>query len=248
MSKKFISWRRVSTQKQGRSGLGIEAQESLINYFVEREGGSLIADYVEVYTGTDLAGCTELRKAMEHCKREGATLIIAKTDRFRNTKEALDVYDKMEGQIYFCDLPQTDKFTLTLFFALAEREALMISIRTKQAFDAKRKRGEAMGGAVGQWGKNTNKTEEDREKQLEFARERMAESKRVVAQNNPHNKAFWEFITDWQKIYGKISRGMSWIEIADELNRRGKQTSSGMEFTEVRARAMYCNCKRLYRN
>lgn len=102
--------------------------------------------------------------------------------------------------------------------------------------------------AVGQWGKNTNKTEEDREKYLEYARSRMAESKRVLAQNNPHNKAFWEFITDWQKIYGKICRGTNWVEIADELNRRGKQTSSGMEFTEARARAMYCNCKRLYRN
>ena len=119
--RKFISWRRVSTKKQGKSGLGLEAQKDLINYFVNAENGILIEDYVEVYTGTDLSGCTELKKAMEHCKEIGATLIIAKTDRFRNTIEALQTYDDMNGNIYFCDLPHTDKFTLTLFFALSEK-------------------------------------------------------------------------------------------------------------------------------
>lgn len=85
--------------------------------------GELLADYCEVYTGTELSGCVELRKAIEHCKKEDAVLIIAKTDRFRNTIEALQIYEEMgDGHIMFCDLPHTDKFTLTLFFALAERE------------------------------------------------------------------------------------------------------------------------------
>ena len=136
--KKFISWRRVSTKKQGRSGLGLAAQADIIDYFVKVEGGELIADYEEVYTGKDLEGCKELRRAMEHCKRDDAVLIIAKTDRFRNTAEALQIYDDMHGDIYFCDLPHTDKFTLTLFFALAEREALQVSIRTKAALKASR--------------------------------------------------------------------------------------------------------------
>jgi DNA invertase Pin-like site-specific DNA recombinase len=143
MGKKYISWRRVSTQKQGRSGLGLEAQQEIIRYFVEREQGEIIADYTEVYTGKDLQGCKELRKAMAHAKDVGAVLVIAKSDRFRNTQEALQIYDNMgEGNIMFCDLPHTDKFTLTLFFALAEREALIISIRTKQALRAKAARGE----------------------------------------------------------------------------------------------------------
>ena len=109
--KKFISWRRVSTMKQGASGLGLQAQTEIIEHFVKAEKGELIADYHEVYTGKELSGCVELRKAMQHCKDEGATLIIAKTDRFRNTIEALQIYDEMEGNIYFCDLPHTDKFT-----------------------------------------------------------------------------------------------------------------------------------------
>lgn len=148
--KKFISWRRVSTQKQGRSGLGLEAQREIIRYFVEREQGEIVADYTEVYTGKDLQGCKELRKAMTHAKEVGAVLVIAKSDRFRNTQEALQIYDDMgEGNIMFCDLPHTDKFTLTLFFALAEREALIISIRTKQALRAKAARGET-------WVRNTD--------------------------------------------------------------------------------------------
>ena len=99
--------------KQNSSGLGLLAQTEIIEHFVKAEKGELIADYHEVYTGKELSGCTELRKAMEQCKNEGATLIIAKTDRFRNTIEALQIYDEMEGNIYFCDLPHTDKFTLT---------------------------------------------------------------------------------------------------------------------------------------
>jgi len=151
-NKKFVSWRRVSTLKQSRSGLGLEAQREIIRYFVEREKGELIADFQECYTGTELSGCVELKKAMALAKKENAVLVIAKSDRFRNTIEALQVYEEMgDGNIMFCDLPQTDKFTLTLFFALAEREALIISIRTKQALAEKKRRGEKLGAASDKW-------------------------------------------------------------------------------------------------
>jgi DNA invertase Pin-like site-specific DNA recombinase len=162
MAKKYVSWRRVSTKRQGSSGLGLEAQKEIIRYFIERDGGDWIADYEECYTGTDLSGCAELKKAMDFARENNAVLIIAKTDRFRNTIEALQVYDKMgDGNIMFCDLPHTDKFTLTLFFALAEREALIVSIRTKQALDAKKARGEKTGGAAGAWIESfNNKTKE----------------------------------------------------------------------------------------
>lgn len=151
-NKKFVSWRRVSTLKQSRSGLGLSAQKEIIRYFVERERGELIADFQECYTGTELSGCVELKKAMALAKKENAILVIAKTDRFRNTIEALQVYEEMgDGNIMFCDLPHTDKFTLTLFFALAEREALIISIRTKQALAEKKRRGEKLGAASDKW-------------------------------------------------------------------------------------------------
>ena len=149
MGKKFISWRRVSTKKQGNSGLGLEAQKEIIRYFIEREKGEWVADYEECYTGTELSCCVELHKAMAHCKKDGAVLIIAKSDRFRNTAEALKIYEEMgDGNIMFCDLPVSDKFSLTLFFALAEREALLVSIRTKQALAALKARGNVKLGAA----------------------------------------------------------------------------------------------------
>lgn len=146
MKKQFISWRRVSTFRQSKSGLGLEAQKEIIRYFVERDGGELIADFSECYTGKELSGCKELRKAMKYAKEKGAILVIAKSDRFRNCQEALGILDEMgEGHLEFCDLPHSDRFTLTLFWALAEREALITSIRTKQALAVKKAQGARLG-------------------------------------------------------------------------------------------------------
>lgn len=184
MAKKYVSWRRVSTHKQSKSGLGLQAQKEIIRYFVERDGGEWIADYEECYTGTELSGCVELRKAMAHAKNEDAILIIAKSDRFRNTAEALKIYEEMgDGRIMFCDLPTTDKFTLTLFFALAEREALIVSIRTKQALDAKRARGEKTGGASDKW-IETYKNKSKEQKEIENMKRGVTKNDRYLAKRD----------------------------------------------------------------
>lgn len=232
--KQFISWRRVSTQKQGRSGLGLEAQQSMIDYFVKAEQGELIADYAEVYTGKDLQGCTELQKAIKHCKEIGATLIIAKTDRFRNTQEALQVYEEMDGNIYFCDLPHTDKFTLTLFWAIAEREALIVSIRTKQALQAKKDRGET-------WTRNTDTTK---------AREVMLKNKRQKALSNQSNVFLWNYLQAHERKCGKLSVNTSnevWDALVEELNALGQTTATGLEYTRPRLRAAWDKIKNLYK-
>lgn len=179
MNNRFISWRRVSTFKQGRSGLGLAAQKDIIKYFVERDKGTLIADYEECYTGKELGGCKELRKAMEHAKREHATLIIAKTDRFRNTAEALQIYEEMgDGNMVFCDLPHTDKFTLTLFWAIAEREALIISIRTKQALKALKERGDVKLGRANETYKANYNKKTNMEKRREGQRKGLTKNAR----------------------------------------------------------------------
>lgn len=239
MSKKFISWRRVSTGGQGKSGLGLSAQKTIIDHYVMVEGGTLIADYSEVYTGTELSGCVQLRKAMARCKKEGATLIIAKTDRFRNTIEALQIYEEMKGSIYFCDLPHTDKFTVTLFFAIAEREAEIISLRTKSALAAKKARGEKTGGTNELWGKVTGASRKDA---VTAAAVVSAKVRRDKAKNDPANIAFKEFMEDWRES----GKALDWAAIADKLNSRGKKTTTGLAFTPVRARAMYEKTRKLY--
>lgn len=181
--KQFISWRRVSTAKQRGSHLGLEAQKSIIDFFVEREKGELIADYEECHSGTDLAGCTELKKAKAHCKRTGATLIIAKTDRCRDTIEALQLYEEMNGNIYFCDLPHTDKFTLTLFFSLAEREAMIVSLRTKQALSAKKARGEATGGASVKWIESYKRKSKEQKETEQMERGRMKRERHLKSRD-----------------------------------------------------------------
>ena len=203
MGKKYISWRRVSTFKQSKSGLGLEAQEQIIKYFVEREHGKLIADYSECYTGKELSGCVELRKAMQHAKKENAILIIAKSDRFRNCQEALGILDEMgEGNIEFCDLPHSDRFTLTLFWALAEREALIVSIRTKQALAAKKARGEKLGAAsdnytitkenLQQRAKNAGKTRTKRAIESRDTQAMIMIMRRVFPDCASHDPSEWE--------------------------------------------------------
>lgn len=180
MNNKYVSWRRVSTFKQSKSGLGLEAQKEIIRYFVNRDGGKLIADYSECYTGTELSGCVELRKAMARAKKENAILVIAKSDRFRNCQEALGILDEMgEGHLEFCDLPHSDRFTLTLFWALAEREALITSIRTKQALAEKKRQGCKLGAKTDKW-KASYEAKSDEQKAKEFAKRGATNTKRFL--------------------------------------------------------------------
>jgi DNA invertase Pin-like site-specific DNA recombinase len=237
--KKFVSWRRVSTKKQGASGLGLEAQTDIISYFVKAENGTLVADFHETYTGKDLAGCTELQKAIKYCKEYDCTLIIAKTDRFRCTIEALQIYDEMDGNIYFCDLPHTDKFTLTLFFALAEREALMVSIRTKAALTAKKERD---GDWTNEYGKNTGTTRSDAGKK---GGARYAETARESAKLNDNNKRFYRFLLAWEKKNGAVTVGNA-DECVEELNFLGYKTATGLDFNRNRLFAMIHKVKKFY--
>lgn len=239
----FVSWRRVSTQKQGRSGLGLEAQKEIIDYFVEKDKGKLLADYVEVYTGTELSKCTELKKAIQFAKEHDAKLIIAKTDRFRNTLEALQIYEEIgDGKIIFCDLPSTDKFTLTLFFALAEREALITSIRTKAALAAKKARGEQTGGTNELWGKKTGANRTDT---ISTIQQSSSTKRKENARNNVHNAQFWTFIQKWISCKGEPNNAQIWVQIASELNDYNFKTATGMEYNAVRAAAMYRKLKKI---
>ncbi|WP_321530947.1 recombinase family protein [uncultured Desulfuromonas sp.] len=134
----YIAYYRVSTAGQGKSGLGLESQKAIVEHFA---GDNLIGEFTDIASASSTNGRTGLAKAIKEANAGGHTIIVAKCDRLsRNVRDALEIFDRLEGRLMACDCPQTDRFTLTLLFAVAERERELISIRTKAALDAKRKR------------------------------------------------------------------------------------------------------------
>lgn len=240
--KQAISWRRVSTKEQGSSGLGLSAQKSIIEYFINRENYELVADYSETYTGTHLSGCTELRKAIEHCKRIGAVLIIAKSDRFRNTIEALQIYEEMgEGNIFFCDLPHTDKFTLTLFFALSEREALITKLRTQAALDEIKKEIATTGQHVSKSGRVITKLgrqDDAAGTAWDKALTKSIETRKRKAQDNENNIRFAKWLNVYESKHGAVDRHTDIEPLVYEVNALGYTTSTGMRFNKQSLRQM----------
>ena len=136
-SRPYVLWRRVSTKQQGDSELGLKAQIAIAEYFMHSEAEKVFTD---VYTGTKLSECKNLWRAIKYCKENGCLLVIAKTDRFRNVAEALNVLDEIgEGNLVFCDLPTTDRTVLTIVFALWERQAIQGRINTRVALEERKK-------------------------------------------------------------------------------------------------------------
>lgn len=232
MAKKFVSWRRVSTFKQNRSGLGLEAQKEIIKYFIERDKGEWIADYSECYTGKELSGCVELRKAMERAKKENAVLVIAKSDRFRNCQEALGILTEMgEGNIEFCDLPHSDRFTLTLFWALAEREALITSIRTKQALAVKKTQGYNLGASNEKYRLNYMlKSDEQKEKEIA----KRAETKRKRFQDSKETQVMFRIL---RRVFPDATKGepsdWAWGKIGTKGKNKDKIFQSMIDYQEM---------------
>ena len=147
---RFAAYFRVSTARQGQSGLGLEAQREAVQRFVAARRGKIIAEFTEVETGKQDKR-PQLQNALARCKRTGATLIIAKLDRLtRNARFLLSIIES-NVPVAFCDLPHipagaNGKFMLTQFAAVAELEAGLISERTKAALAAARARGTKLGG------------------------------------------------------------------------------------------------------
>jgi len=145
---KYVAYYRVSTAKQGRSGLGLEAQKEAARQFVESGTRKLLEEFTEVETGKGsnaLEKRPQLQAAMQYARKHRATLLIAKLDRLaRNTHF---ISGLMEAKVPFtsCDLPTADPFMLHIYAAVAEQEGKRISQRIKDALAAKKARGEAVG-------------------------------------------------------------------------------------------------------
>ena len=147
---KYVIYYRVSTDKQGQSGLGLEAQQQQVKtYLQSKPDAEVLSEYVEVDSGKKVDR-EKLIEAVAHAKKAKAILLVAKLDRVaRNVKLFLELLDQV--QIEFTDLPSLgngtsdSRLVLTQLSAIAEWEAAKISERTKAALAAKKARGEPMG-------------------------------------------------------------------------------------------------------
>ncbi len=140
----FVAYYRVSTARQGRSGLGLDAQQAAVLAFVTAERGALVAVYQDVESGKN-DDRPQLRLALDHCKMAGAKLLIAKLDRL--SRNLAFIAELMGAGVQFTavDMPTANELTIHIMAAVAQAERKAISERTKGALAAAKTRGVKLG-------------------------------------------------------------------------------------------------------
>lgn len=141
---KYVAYYRVSTDKQGRSGLGLEAQQATAERYVASVGGRLVDSYTEVESGKR-ADRPQLAAALRACRIHRATLVIAKLDRLSRDVYFISKLMKSGADFFACDVPVANKMVIHVLAALAENERDLISQRTKAALGALKARGKRLG-------------------------------------------------------------------------------------------------------
>lgn len=139
----YVAYYRVSTQKQGYSGLGLEAQKASVQAYAH--GSSIVAEYIEVESGKK-NDRPSLAKALEHARQCGGTLLIAKLDRLSRNVAFIANLLESGVEIKAVDMPSANRMMLQMMAVFAEEEARAISVRTKAALAAAMARGTSLGG------------------------------------------------------------------------------------------------------
>jgi DNA invertase Pin-like site-specific DNA recombinase len=223
---KIVSYLRVSTKRQGRSGLGLDGQRAAVAEFASRNAASVACEYVEVETGKNNHR-PELAKALAHAKRSQARLVVAKLDRLsRNAAFLLTLRDS-GARIVACDMPEMNELTVGIMAVVAQDEARRISERTKAALAAAKARGVKLGSArEGHW----SGREDKRAAGLAKAQAAAADSRRRLAE---------EAYTDLYAFVRKLhSSGQSLQKIADALNAQGHTTRRGKPWNAMQVLRM----------
>ena len=234
---KYVAYYRVSTQRQGENGLGIEAQKNAVLNFVN--GRKIIGEFTEVETGTRKKKRVEIYKAIELARKEKAVLVVAKLDRLaRNVEFTSALYS---GGVDFicCDNPNANKLTIQLLSVIAENEAEMISNRIKSALEVKKQRikngiytnkdGSEMKPVNGKFRLgNPNGFGANQKLGVQSIKEK--------ALNNKANKQAMSIICESKK------NGLTFQGIADKLNALEYKTSRGNMFYANSVRQLYLRC------
>lgn len=214
----LIAYYRVSTDKQGKSGLGLEAQVAAVQAYAASLGLVVVASYQDIESGKDAR--PELAKALAHAKRIKATLVFAKLDRlYRNTRLLLEIVDS-GADVVFCDFPNIPsgamgRFMLTQMASVAELEAGLVSERTKAALAAYKARGGLLGASMPQC---RNLTNEDR------TRGGLASGKANKSSADDDYASMAEVIAQMVKLKDE---GLTLRAIAARLTESGHTTRTG---------------------
>jgi len=209
----YISYVRVSTRKQGKSGLGLEAQRETVRTTAERNGATILAEYVEVETGKSVKR-PELAAAIQYARLTNTTLVVAKLDRLaRNAVFLLTLRDSGLPLI-FCDLPDANELTVGIMAVVAQAEAKMIAARTKAALAVTKAKGKLLGSArSGHW----NGHEQQRDAGLLKAQPLGSASNAQKARER-YQQGFLSEIKDGRE------QGQTLAQIAAMLNKKGIKT------------------------
>jgi DNA invertase Pin-like site-specific DNA recombinase len=148
---KYVAYYRVSTKRQGRSGLGLEAQRKAVQAMAEKYGAAIIAEYIEVETGKS-AKRPKLLEAIHHAGLTNATLVVAKLDRLARNAWFTRTLKESKQPFICCDNPGASDLTIDLLAVIAEHEARAIATRTREALAIAREHGTLLGSArPGHW-------------------------------------------------------------------------------------------------
>lgn len=144
----FVAYYRVSTARQGRSGLGLEAQKKAVSDFLNGGSWQLLAEFVEVESGKS-DDRPQLEQALAMCDLSGATLVVAKLDRLSRNLAFLARLQESDARFVAADMPEANELTIHIMAAVAQAERKAISARTREALAAAKARGVKLGGNRG---------------------------------------------------------------------------------------------------
>jgi len=218
---KIITYYRVSTKRQGESGLGLDGQRSAVEAYARQHAGSIIGSYVEVESGKR-SDRPVLARALGHARLAKATLVVAKLDRLARNVAFLSALMDSGVDFVACDNEHANRLTIHILAAVAEAEAKAISDRTKAALAAAKRRGVKLGSArPGHWKGRENRRDPGKASQAA-----------AVARHKAAREAY-SFLMP--SIRTMRQKGHTFDQIASALNSEGHTTRTGKPWTATAA-------------